>query len=169
MSSVVTGCSPPPRIRGPNVFEIDVPEPPGERPHGFRRSHVQLGALLGASRLGATIYEIPPGERVGPYHYEHNNEEWLLVLSGGPTLRTPDGEQQLRPGDLAAFAEGPDGAHAVSNATEDVARVLILSTKRHPAVAVYPDSDKIAIWRLGSDGIIVRRSDATDYWEGEVP
>ena len=106
---------------------------------------------------------------MGPYHYEHNNEEWLLVVAGTPTLRTPTGKQQLRPGDLVAFAEGPDGAHAVSNPSDDVARVLMLSTKRHPAVAVYPDSDKIAIWRLGSDGIIVKRSDATDYWEGEVP
>jgi uncharacterized cupin superfamily protein len=132
-------------------------------------SQIRLGALLGASRLGATLYEIPPGERVGPYHYEHNNEEWLLVVAGAPALRTPTGKQQLRAGDLVAFTEGPDGAHAVSNPSDDVARVLMLSTNRHPAVAVYPDSDKIAIWRLGSDGIIVKRSDATDYWEGEVP
>jgi hypothetical protein len=45
----------------------------------------------------------------------------------------------------------------------------MVSTKRAPAVAVYPDSDKLAIWRLGSDGIIVRRSDAVGYWEGEKP
>ena len=50
-----------------------------------------------------------------------------------------------------------------------IARYLILSTKRNPAVAVYPDSNKLAIWRLGNDGIIVRRSDAVDYWEGETP
>ena len=53
--------------------------------------------------------------------------------------------------------------------SDAIARYLILSTKRNPAVAVYPDSDKLAIWRLGNDGIIVRRSDAVDYWEGETP
>jgi uncharacterized cupin superfamily protein len=149
------------------VFDIEVIDGPGDRPEGFRRSHIELGALLGASRLGATIYEIPPGERASPYHYERNNEEWLLVLAGVPTLRTPNGEGQLRPGDLVVFAEGPGGAHAVSNASEEPARVLMLSTKRQPAVAIYPDSDKIAIWGLGGDGIIVKRSDAADYWEGE--
>ena len=60
-----------------NVFEIEVPEG-GDRPAGFRVSDLQLGPLLGASRLGATLYEVPSGEGQGPYHYEHNNEEWLL-------------------------------------------------------------------------------------------
>lgn len=115
------------------------------------------------------MYELSPGERLGPYHYEHNDEEWLLVLGGTPTLRRPTGEEHLRPGDLVAFREGPDGAHAVSNAGDDVARVMMISTKRAPAVAVYPDSGKIALWRIESDGIIVKRSDAVDYWEGEAP
>ena len=125
--------------------------------------------MLEASRLGATLYQLPPGERLGPYHYEYNNEEWLLVLAGTPTLRTPVGEQQLRAGDVVAFREGPEGAHAVSNTSDDPVRLLMVSTKRDPAVAVYPDSDKLAVWRLGSDGIIVKRTDATDYWEGEAP
>lgn len=119
--------------------------------------------------LGATLYEVPPGERLGPYHYEYNNEEWLLVLAGNPTLRRPDGKQQLRAGDIVAFTEGSAGAHAVSNESNEPTRVLMLSTKRDPAVAVYPDSDKLAIWRLGTDEITVKRSDAVDYWEGEAP
>ena len=156
-----------------NLFAIGVPGKPGdERPDGFRRSHLQLGPLLRASYLGATLYDLPPGQRVGPYHYEYNNEEWLVVLTGTPTLRTPTGEHELRPGDVVAFPEGPEGAHGISNAGVEVARVLMFSTKRDPAVAVYPDSDKIAIWRLrGGEGdeIIVNRSSAGDYWEGEAP
>lgn len=156
-----------------NLFDIDVPGASGDdQPDGFRRSHLQLGPLLDVSRLGATLYELPPGQRVGPYHYEYNNEEWLLVLGGTPTIRTPDGDYELRAGDLLAFREGPDGAHGVLNASDETVRLLILSTKREPAVAVYPDSDKIAIWRLRDgegDAIIVKRSSATDYWEGEAP
>ena len=152
----------------PNLFEVAVP--PGEdRPAGFRRSELQLGPLLNSSRLGATLYEVPSGEQISPYHYEHNNEEWLLVLAGTPILRTPSGVQRLRPGDLVAFPEGPQGAHSVANESEEVVRVLMISTKRSPAAAIYPDSDKLAIWRLGSDGIMVRRSDAVGYWQGEAP
>jgi uncharacterized cupin superfamily protein len=153
-----------------NVFDIEVPEAGDDRPRprDFRTKHLQVGPLLGAIRLGATVYEIPPGKR-STYHYEHNNEEWLLVLAGSPTLRTPSGKQRLRPGDLAAFTEGPDGAHSIANESDDTARILMLSTKRKPAVAIYPDSGKLAIWRLGDDDIIVRRSDAVDYWDGEAP
>jgi uncharacterized cupin superfamily protein len=83
-------------------------------------------------------------------------------------LRTPRGEYELRAGNVVAFPEGPDGAHATSNLTAEPLRVLMLSTKRSPAVAVYPDSNKIAIWRIDDDGIIVNRASEVDYWEGEA-
>ena len=156
-----------------NLFEAAVPELPDDRrPDGFRRKHLQLGPLLGASRLGATLYEIPPGQQVCPYHYEYNNEEWLLVIEGHPTVRTPTGEHELRPGDVLAFAEGPSGAHTAANRTDGPVRVVMLSTKRTPKVAVYPDSDKLAVWQLDgdeADEVIVKRSASTDYWSGERP
>ena len=41
-----------------------------------------------------TVYELPPGQSICPYHYELGDEEWLIVLAGRPTLRTPEGEQR---------------------------------------------------------------------------
>jgi uncharacterized cupin superfamily protein len=155
-----------------NLFDAVLPPEEGSRPEGYRRPEVQIGPRVGASRLGATLYELPPGQRTSPYHYEYNNEEWLVVVEGRPTLRTPAGERELRPGDLVAFPEGPAGAHAVSNRTDERVRVVLLSTKRRPAVAVYPDSDKLALWRLEggeADEIVVERTSAAGYWEGELP
>jgi uncharacterized cupin superfamily protein len=83
-------------------------------------------------------------------------------------LRTPHGEHGLTPGDVVCFPEGPDGAHAVSNAANERVRVLMLSTKRKPAAFVYPDSGKIAlVTGAGGDDGIFRIADAVDYWEGE--
>ena len=56
--------------------------------------------------MGATVYELPPGEAICPYHYEYPNEEWVLVLRGDPVLRTPEGERTLRPGDSSASPRG---------------------------------------------------------------
>ena len=42
---------------------------------------------------------------------------------------------------------------------------MIFSTKKAPAIAVYPDSDKIGVWPPGK---LFRLSDAVDYWEGEL-
>ena len=137
---------------------------------GYRWRATSFGPAIGASLVGATVYELPPGEKSFPYHYEWGNEEWLLVVSGRPTLRTPEGEHELEPGDVVCFPEGPEGAHQVQNGTDEPVRIVFLSTKRFPAVAVYPDSDKLGIWIAGEgkqDSLIVRRDSEVDYWEGE--
>ena len=109
-----------------------------------------------------------PGQAVCPYHYEYE-EEWLVVLSGPVTVRTPEGEEELESGEIVCFAPGPAGAHKVRNSGEATARVLMFSSAREPAVAVYPDSDKIGVWPGNSqDNVILRRADGNvGYWDGE--
>jgi uncharacterized cupin superfamily protein len=150
-----------------NIFEPELED--GNRPDGWNWRYARVGKAIGARRLGATIYELPPGGRSFPYHYEYPEEEWLIVLTGEPTLRTPDGERRLRPGDAVCFPEGPEGAHQVRNETDAPTRVMILSTKLgNPAVAVYPDSGKVLIDIPDSDDSgIFRQADRVDYWEGE--
>lgn len=138
-------------------------------PPGYEAGYVRLGPLLEATRVGATIYELGPGQSNCPYHYEYGCEEWLLVVEGRPTIRHPGGEDELGPGDLVCFPEGPEGAHKVTNGTEESVRVMILSTKGDPAAAVYPDSDKIGIWTGNdADQLIVRRESGVDYWDRET-
>jgi uncharacterized cupin superfamily protein len=138
-------------------------------PAGWRWRATAVGERLGATMIGATLYELQPGERSFPYHYELGCEEWLLVVTGRPTLRDPGGEHELSPGDVVCFPEGPEGAHLVRNGTDQPVRLLMLSTKARPAVAVYPDSGKVGIWTGRSeDDLIVRRDDAVDYWHGET-
>jgi len=138
-------------------------------PAGFTWRAARLGPRLGAEKVGATLYELQPGERSFPYHYEYGAEEWLLVLDGRPTLRHPDGEDELEPGDLVCFPEGPAGAHKVTNHGDEPARVMIISTYSRPAVAVFPDSDKVGVWTNEEEGgpVIVERSSGVGYWHGE--
>jgi uncharacterized cupin superfamily protein len=145
-------------------FEYDPQDPDGYRSAMFR-----LGPLLGADQLGATVYELPPGQSICPYHYEHAEEEWLLVLVGNPTLRDRQGSGTLAPWDVVCFAPGPGGAHKLTNETDSTIRVLMFSTVVLPAATVYPDSDKIAIWTADkADNVIVRRASGVDYWDGET-
>ena len=78
-------------VRRANLASIVCDSRP-QLPDGFRRSSARVGTQLGAARSGLSVYELPPGQAVSPYHYEHPAEEWLLVVSGTPTLRHPDGE-----------------------------------------------------------------------------
>jgi uncharacterized cupin superfamily protein len=151
-----------------NVFRAEVDHDLDD-PEGFRGGMVRLGPDLGARTMGTTLYELPEGQSICPYHYEYGNEEWLLVLAGRPTLRHPGGEDELEPGDVVCFPEGPEGAHAVTNRSAETARVLMYSTTSEPAVAVYPDSDKIGVWPGDDrDEVMVRRASGVDYWDGEV-
>ena len=137
-------------------------------PAGFRSGMFRFGPLLGADQLGASVYELPAGQAVCPYHYEYAEEEWLLVLAGRPTLRHPDGQDVLAPWDVVCFPTGPRGAHAVRNDTDQTVRVLMWSTVRVPAATVYPDSDKIGIWTGNrDDALMVRRTSGVDYFDGE--
>lgn len=129
-------------------------------PAGFRMRYRQLGPLLGAELLGATVYELEPGN--GPYHYEIGNEEGLLVLAGTPTLRHPEGRDVLEIGDMVMFPEGTEGAHQLINESSAVARVLILSTMRTPSGCAYPDSGKVSTFA----GVFPITA-TVDYWDGE--
>jgi uncharacterized cupin superfamily protein len=145
-------------------FEYDPSDPPG-----FRSGMFRFGPQVDATQMGATVYELPPGQAVCPYHYEYAEEEWLVVLEGRPTVRHPDGEEQVEQWDAVCFPTGPEGAHSVRNETAETVRVLMFSTLKYPAVTVYPDSDKIGIWtREKRDDIMTTRSSAVDYWYGEA-
>jgi len=139
-------------------------------PDGFRAGMFRFGKLIGADLMGASVYELPPGQAVGPYHYEYGEEEWLLVLSGSPSVRHAGGTEVLSPWDVVCFPPGPEGAHQVRNDGHEVARVLMVSSVAPtPTATVYPDSDKIAVWTGNpADNVIVRRSSGVDYWVGEA-
>ena len=150
-----------------NLAEANLVEV-GDAPEGFRRSSAQFGPSLGARQSGASTYRLEPGQAVCPYHYEYGEEEWLLVLTGNPWLRTPAGTEDLKPLDLAFFPCGPDGAHQVGNATEDPVTLLMWSTILHPSVSAYPDSDKVAVWDENRElDLMVERAAATSYYAGE--
>jgi uncharacterized cupin superfamily protein len=132
----------------------------------FRWRATRLGDVLGSARIGASLYELAEGERTFPYHFHHGVEEWLLVVDGEPSVRTPAGERRLVAGDLLCFAAGAEGAHAVRGP----GRVVIISANRDPSISVYPDSDKLGTRPGGQadeDTLNFRRADAVDYWEGE--
>jgi uncharacterized cupin superfamily protein len=105
---------------------------------------LNLGRGLGAELLGATLFEVQAGT-TGLYHLHHANEEWLVVLEGTPTLRTPTEERELRPGQTAVFRRGPAGAHAISNFSGEPARWIVFSTMNHPEVGEYPDAGVIGV------------------------
>jgi uncharacterized cupin superfamily protein len=112
--------------------------------------------------------EVEPGSKLWPYHAHHANEEWVIVLRGEPTLRTPDGEHVLKEGDAVAFPRGKDGAHQIINRTDSPVRVLMLSSMVGPDIVEYLDTGKVYATDLAGAPIMFSRpGPPLDYWEGE--
>lgn len=131
---------------------------------GFRHAAASVGERLGAERLGATVYEAQAGHSIWPRHYHHAIEEWLYVVSGEPVLRDAGGKRALEAGDLICFPPGHRGAHSMSGP----GRFVVLSTDAPgPYIAVYPDSDKVAVALDDDNVLVVPRGAAIDYWHGE--
>lgn len=154
----------------PNIND-PVFDEPRERP-GFQCQRARLSRQAGSDRVGLSLWELPAGETAYPYHYHLAEEELLVVLSGQPSLRTPDGWRQLQEGEVVAFRRGERGAHQIANRTERLVRFLSISTTGEPDIVVRPDSGTLdAGDRLpdGSGRAIFRMRDAVDYYEGEVP
>ena len=138
---------------------------PPERPgYVWRRKRVA------SEHLGAGLIELPPGESTFPYHYELGNDELLVVVLGTPTLRTPDGERELAPGDCVLFPSGPKGAHKIANRSHEPARILLVSNFALPRATIQADSGKLMLrWGPGPDeGRWSFLGADADYWDGET-
>jgi uncharacterized cupin superfamily protein len=155
----------------PNALRPDF-EGHSER-EGFSVRGASVGLKAGAEGLGASVYELPPGQSNCPYHYHLANEEMLVVLRGSPELRTPGGWRRLEEGEVVAFPVGERGAHQLVNRTANDVRVLMISEMRYPEVPVYPDSGKVGVREhapgSGREGMRLnfRTEDHRDYWDGE--
>ena len=162
---------------GDNVWDVDWPEPGdhervaeaagygGVRGKRLRR---QLGAALSAA-----VWELEPGATQAPYHFHHGGEELLIVLRGTPTLRSPEGERELKEGEVVHFPRGPEGAHQLSNRSGEIVRYVLAASQGTPEIIEYPDSGKIAAMaRTETSGggplfTVNRLEDAVDYYDGE--
>jgi uncharacterized cupin superfamily protein len=152
-----------------NIERPDFDEP--REQEGFRAQRARIGRQAGAVKLGASLWELPPGEAAYPYHFHYGEEEMVVILSGTPTLRSPDGERDVAQGEVLVFLRGEQGGHQLLNRSDERVRFLAISTSDAPDVVVYPDSGKIGCFERRPEGgglyELHFRENAVGYYEGE--
>jgi uncharacterized cupin superfamily protein len=157
-----------------NLFDPEFTEA-SEQP-GFEWRRALLAREAGGKHLGASLFELPPGEALFPMHYHLGNEELLIVVDGCPSLRTPEDERVLERGEVVVFPRGESGAHQVVNRSDAAVRILLLSEMNAPEVVIRPESGKVSA--LGTppgyrgEGFLHKvffERDEAPFWEGENP
>ncbi|MCW2995742.1 MAG: cupin protein [Conexibacter sp.] len=160
----------------PNIYDPHFDEP-RETVDGFTAYRARLGHQLGTERVGLSYWLVPAGQVAYPYHFHLAEEEVLVLLEGDLALRTPQGWQRIRRGDVVRFPVGEDGAHQLVNDGETDARFLSVSTHGQPDVVLYPDEGKLCAAERTPDGsglkVYFNMGDMVHYDEGialpEVP
>jgi uncharacterized cupin superfamily protein len=109
---------------------------------------VRVAERAGAEHLGASMYELLPGEEM-VFHYHVQREELLIVLHGRLSLRSADGWEELPEGEVVAFPRGERGAHAYRNDRDEPVRLLMISEMNAPNISVYPDTNQVGLFDAG--------------------
>ncbi|MGC1852250.1 MAG: cupin domain-containing protein [Solirubrobacterales bacterium] len=152
----------------PNIHSAEFDESRSQP--GFICRRARIGRQVGSERIGASLWELPPGEAAYPYHYHLAEEELLIVFSGRPSLRTPDGWRELEEGEVVSFPVGDGGAHQIVNKTDEPVRFLAVSNQQ-PDIVIRPDSNTLGAFERRPEGGGLykhfRLDEAIDYFEGE--
>lgn len=150
-----------------NLRDLELDSDPRLEREGHRMRRKSLTHVVDSRHTGFSVYEIEPGQKGWTYHWEINREEWLFVIDGEVVIRTPEGDETLRRGDVTCFVAGPEGAHQVRNESAAPARFCMPSSWNGFVAAVRPDSNTLLV---AAEGLrqIVPLDDSLEYWDRET-
>jgi len=70
-----------------------------------RRHTRSLGDVLGLSHIGLHLVRLEPGNESTQFHFHHNDEEFLYILSGNGIAEIDKQKHEIGPGDFMGFCQ----------------------------------------------------------------
>lgn len=119
------------------------PEPFASRMAG--REKRPLGDLFGLSNFGVNLTRLAPHSASSLRHAHSQQDEFIYVLEGHPTLHTDTGREQLSPGMCAGFRAGSGNGHRLLNETTETVVYLEIGDRTPGDQGSYPDDDLKAL------------------------
>ena len=123
-----------------------------------------LSSIVNSEHMYFDVRSFDPDKYSYPYHSHRNAEEVIVILSGKAMLRTPQGFQEIKKGDIIFFEKGDTGAHQLHNHTEEDCMYLDIRTKADIDICDYPDTGKINILPYIE---IFKKNQKVGYFDGE--
>ena len=134
--------------------------PPFDAPCAAREKHA-LGDAFGLTDYGVNQVTLPPGTASSQRHWHSQEDEFVYILAGNPTLVTDSGRTLLRPGMCAGFPAGSGDGHHLLNETDDDVSYLEVGSRRLDDDVEYSDIDMRIVGRGRGDGFL--HKDGTPY------
>lgn len=111
----------------------------------FQRSDVVSPYRSGEGKLNINFYILQPGKSNYPYHQHFGREEVFYIISGTATLKTPKGDIKVSEGDVIVIPPNENGAHMLTNNSNEPIYYLDIDTIGSPDVILYPNSGNVRI------------------------
>ena len=96
-----------------------------------------LGDYVGLKALGVHYIELPPGKDSTAYHFHHNEDECIFILSGEVELLLGGETHHLSAGDFIGHPAGGE-PHTMKNISESSAIYLVVGQRLEDDVVDYP-------------------------------
>ena len=113
--------------------------PPFDQPVAGRWQR-KIGEAAGLSELGARHVMLDPGAWSSQRHWHHGEDELLVMISGRAVLVEDEGETELEPGDVVAWAKGVRNGHHLINRSSEPCSFVCVSAGTDTG-GEYPDID----------------------------
>ena len=120
----------------------------------------KVGEAAGLSELGARHVILDPGAWSSQRHWHEGEDELLVMLSGRAVLVEDNGETELKPGDIVAWAKAIRDGHHLINRSDEPCSFVCVSAGRDEGGG-YSDIDMM--W---NDGGFVHK-DGTPYGDAK--
>lgn len=105
------------------------------------RYYCRLTEAVGLSQFGVNICRLEPGAMSSQRHWHEEEDEFIYILEGTPTLITEGLEEVLQPGMVAGFPAGQANGHHLINRSSAPVRFLVVGARTLTDRAHYPDID----------------------------
>jgi len=129
------------------------------------REKKALGVALGLTQFGVNLVTLPPGSASAPRHWHANEDEFVYILEGTPTMITETGRQDLSPGMVAGFKAGVEDAHHMVNESDADVVYIEIGSRAADEVCTLPDVDLSVRREAGQMKFL--HKDGTPYPSGE--
>lgn len=152
----------------PKIFNIDnvaFEEKKISIPEFAWKISEKLSEKVDSKKMHFNFVSLDKGKFSYPYHFHRNTEELFVIISGSAILRTPNGFQEVKQGDVIFIEMGYSGAHQFYNNKKDPLVYLDIRIKSDVDIVDYPDSNKVNILPFMD---IFKLKDKVDYFEDET-
>tara|TARA_B100000700_G_scaffold273007_1_gene317004 strand:- start:7354 stop:7833 length:480 start_codon:yes stop_codon:yes gene_type:complete len=114
------------------------------------------------TKFGVNLTEMAPGSisALRPWYTEE--DEFIYIIEGTPTLVNDAGAQQLQPGMCACFPTNSGDAHRLENLSKAVVLFLEVGNRSEREEVYYPDDDMV-MSRMAGEAPTVTHTDGSPY------